>query len=92
MRTMLIGYDLNKKGQDYDGLIDKIKKIAGDTWWHGLDSTWLLRTTKNAETLRDELLPYIDTNDELLVIDITGDEKAWYGFNKACSDWLKVNP
>jgi len=32
----------------------------------------------------------IDSNDELLVLCLTG-EGAWIGFSKKCSDWLKNN-
>ena len=43
MATMLIGYDLNRPGQNYDDLFDEIKNLG--TWWHCLDSTWLVNKT-----------------------------------------------
>jgi hypothetical protein len=36
MKTFLIGYDLNKTGQDYKDLIKAIKLLGA--WWHHLDS------------------------------------------------------
>ncbi|WP_335955895.1 hypothetical protein [Acinetobacter guillouiae] len=88
MKTYLIGYDLNKKGQDYTGLTNKIKEFPN--WWHHLDSTWIIKTSKTAVEIRDILLPYIDGNDELLVVHLSG-EGAWKGFNEKGSKWLKDN-
>lgn len=88
MKSYLIGYDLNKKGQDYDGLISKIKEFPN--WWHHLDSTWIIKTNKTSVEVRDLLLPYIDNNDELLVVHLSG-EGAWRGFNEKGSKWLKDN-
>ena len=87
MSTLLVGYDLNKLGKDYDGLIAALKAEA--TWWHHLDSTWLVKTTKTPVELRDTLKHYLDSDDELLVIDVTGDAAAWTGFNDSGSKWLK---
>ena len=89
MKTYLIGYDLNKSGQDYKELIDKIKSTF-TYWWHHLDSTWIVKSNLTAVQIRDLLIPYIDSNDELLVVSLTG-ESAWEGFNDAGSKWLKSN-
>lgn len=88
MDTLFIGYDLRKPetSADYTELIDAIKGISG-TWWHCLDSTWLVRTNMTCAVVRDLLLPYIDANDELLVAKMAH-EGAWFGFGKNCSDWL----
>jgi hypothetical protein len=88
MSTVLIGYDLNKPAQDYPDLIDSIKNL-GSAWWHHLDSTWLVKTEKSATQVREVLVKIIDTNDELLVIDVSGDARAWAGFNSSGSTWLK---
>jgi len=88
MRTYLIGYDLNKTGQDYTDLIAGIKKIGA--WWHCLDSTWIVKTNSTAVQIRDFLSPLIDSNDELLVAHLSG-ESAWVGFDDQCSSWLTNN-
>ena len=87
-KTYLIGYDLNKSGQDYKTLIEEIKKLG--TWWRCLDSTWLIKSSASAEIIRNHLMKFIDKNDELLVIGVTG-EAAWTGFGDECSKWLKNN-
>lgn len=88
MKTYLIGYDLMKQWQDYDVLIEEIKKIGN--WWHSLDSTWIIKTNLNSIQIRDRLIPKIDNNDKLLVVRLK-EEAAWIGFKKECSDCLKNN-
>ena len=88
MKSYLIGYDLNKTGQDYETLIEQIKKLG--TWWHCLDSTWIIKSDLTATQIRDNLQSYIDSNDELLVAKLSG-EAAWIGFGDECSNWLKNN-
>jgi hypothetical protein len=86
--TLLVGYDLNKPGADYDDLFAAIKG-AGSDWWHCLDSTWLVKTTLSVTQLRDRLRAEMDANDSLLVMDVTGRARAWVGFSDECSAWLK---
>lgn len=88
MQTYLITYDLHQKGQDYKSLIEKIKTYGN--WWHCLESTWIVRTASSSANIRNYLSPHIDTNDELLVVKLSG-EGAWKGFSKECSDWLLDN-
>jgi len=88
MRNVMIGYDLNKPVQNYTKLIQRLQEFPN--WWHYLDSTWIVRTDMTCAAIRDELLKYIDANDELLVADLTG-VAAWYGFDSAGSKWLKDN-
>lgn len=87
MATKLIAYDLNKPGQNYPDLITAIKELGA--WWHHLDSTWLVKTTLTALAVRDELKKHIDAGDELLVVEVTGDARAWAGFNESATKWLK---
>jgi hypothetical protein len=89
MRTYLIGYDLNKTGQNYKDLIEKIKATF-TYWWHHLDSTWIVKSNLTAAQIRDLLKPFIDSNDELLVAGLTG-ESAWTGFDERGSKWLREN-
>lgn len=88
MSTLLVGYDLNKSGKNYDGLIEKLKTFS--SWWHQLDSTWIIKTTMTCVQVRDLLQPLIDNDDELLVVKLSGDG-AWVGFNDEGSKWLKNN-
>lgn len=87
MATLMIGYDLNKPGKDYGPLVEAIKALGA--WWHHLDSTWLVKCEKTATDVRDALRTQLDSNDELLVLDVTGRARAWVGFNERGSAWLK---
>lgn len=88
MNTLCICYDLDKPGQDYADLITGIKSFG--TWWHYLDSTWLIKTTKTVTEVRDELNKLIDNNDELLVFNV-GSNWAGTGFSEKAYAWLKDN-
>ena len=50
MKSYLIGYDLNKTGQDYKTLIEQIKELG--SWWHHLDSTWIIKSDLTAVQIR----------------------------------------
>ncbi|GAB1513890.1 hypothetical protein [Actinophytocola sp. KF-1] len=90
MANILIGYDLNTPGQDYQSLTDRIKEL-GSGWWHHLDSTWIIVTRLSTADVRDDLKRFIGSNDELFVVDITGESAAWTGFNTEGSSWLKTH-
>lgn len=89
MDTYMVGYDLNSPGQNYDALINALK--AYGTWWHGLDSTWFVKSSDSVTTVRDALIKHIDNGDELLVVKVTGAAAAWRGFPIKESQWLKDN-
>jgi hypothetical protein len=85
MRVYEISYDLNRPGQNYQSLYDAIKSLG--TWWHCLDSTWLVACDSSAKKIRDRLAQHLDGNDCLLVTRLSG-EAAWTGFKQECSSWL----
>lgn len=91
MATYLIMYDLNKEVQGYSDankkLTDRIKEIF-PTWWHHLDSTWIVVTELDHKEIRDNLQRYIDEDDELLVV-LSSGVGAWSGFSEKGSKWLK---
>lgn len=88
--TILISYDLIKPGQDYTDLIDSIKQLTTLSYWHCLESVWIIKTSLSCVEVRDKLNPKIDNNDKLLVLQLSG-VGAWSGFNTDCSNWLKNN-
>jgi hypothetical protein len=88
--TILIAYDIHStKGEGYDNLIEKIQSL-GD-WWHHLESSWIVRCAHSPCEIRDQLKSYIGTDDQLLVLEISGDTAEWTGVNDAGSRWLKDN-
>lgn len=94
MATYIIIYDINKEGAAYAAankvLTDRIKELFA-TYWHHLDSTWIVVTDMDHKQIRDDLVNYIDTNDELLVTKSSG-VGAWNkGFSAKAQQWLVNN-
>ena len=85
MSTLLITYDLNKPGQDYEALHEKIKGLG--SWWHYLDSTWIVVSSLTPSQVIERLKPTLDTTDTVLVVNITGETYAGWLPQKAW-DWL----
>lgn len=73
MKTYLISYDLDKPGQDYTGIIARLKELGASKI---LFSEWVLRNEATAVAIRDDLKRFIDPTDMLLVVALTG-EAAW---------------
>ena len=89
MPTQLITYDLRQPGRDYSKLHDAIKAL-GSTWWHCLDSIWLVKTAHDVPAIRDHLKQFIDANDDLVVLGLNGNW-ATVGLTDDCNKWLKDN-
>jgi hypothetical protein len=94
MTVFMIGYDIHpSKGESYDNLIEAIESL-GTTWWHCLESTWLVIHAGPATAIRDALLPHLTKpsdpdGDHLLVARLTG-EMVWsLSFSDGCQSWLK---
>jgi len=84
MSLYCIGYELVDRSGMYATLVGEIE--THETWWHCLDSTWIIASPKTADQVKDHLQQYIGLNDKLIVVEIAGDA-AWVGFDKECSDW-----
>lgn len=74
----MITYDLNKTGQDYDGVIEAIKSAGDEAWCHYWDSTWLIRSTiESPDEVVDKIKPHLDSNDRCLVIEVKNNKQGW---------------
>lgn len=88
----LIGYDLHgKTDTDYTNINNDIEKIF-PRHLHILDSTWLVRTDKNAEEIVNALKKHFSGTDELLVIHV-GEKISSIGLarqdNATIRSWLR---
>tara|TARA_R110002049_G_scaffold7177_2_gene42609 strand:- start:1335 stop:1604 length:270 start_codon:yes stop_codon:yes gene_type:complete len=86
MTLKLISYDLSKPGRNYEDLYDSIKNIG--TWWHCLESVWIVETNLSCGEIRDQLSAYLDGNDKLAVLTLQGGW-ATSGLSQECNDWLR---
>lgn len=70
-----INYDLKGPKADYALLIEAIKGVG--TWWHYLDSMWLVVSQDGAQQVYERIAPYLKPSDNLIVMDVT--RSAYWG-------------
>ncbi|SEK17584.1 hypothetical protein [Parapedobacter koreensis] len=85
MAVYIVSYDLNKGGQDYEGLYKELKNSP--SWWHYLDSTWLISTSETAEQLYARIGKHIDKNDYALTIEVRRNYEGW--LPKKAWEWIR---
>ena len=69
-----ISYDLRKPGRDYSELYEAIKKLD-PRFQHPLESNWFVRSAMSADQIYNQIRPFIDDNDLLLVIAVDDSNK-----------------
>jgi hypothetical protein len=74
---------------DYSKLIEYIKSYG--TWAKPLESFWLIKTTKDATTIRDEIQSKTSSNDKIVVMDVTNINWATSSVSKEVIDWMQKN-
>lgn len=89
MAVHWVNYDLNKSGQDYTKLIDYLK--SHQSWAKPLKSSFFVKTSMTAGQLRDGITPYIDSNDDVVVVTVTGQNWATHGISNEVTNWMKNN-
>lgn len=88
MNTIQINYDLQAPGRNYQPVYDYIK--SSGVYAKPLESLWLMRTTKSAGQVRNDLKQLVDSNDKVLTFNVTGD--AWASnFRDSHIDWMDNN-
>lgn len=85
--NLFISYDLNSPGQDYDSLIEEIKRL-GD-WAKIQKSFWYVNSTLTASEAVDRLWKKMDRNDSLIVADANHNSAAWQGVDGNVGDFIK---
>jgi hypothetical protein len=88
MAVHWVNYDLNKSGQDYTKLIEYLK--SHQSWAKPLKSSFFVKTTLTTSSLMDGIRQRIDTNDVVVVVEVT--DQTWTSYNvpKDVSDWMKT--
>lgn len=74
-KVYMVSYDLNKSGQDYKGLHEELEKSP--SWWHYLESAWLIYTSESASQLYERIGKHIDENDYAIAIEVKGNYQGW---------------
>ncbi|OGG57658.1 hypothetical protein A2765_05975 [Candidatus Kaiserbacteria bacterium RIFCSPHIGHO2_01_FULL_56_24] len=88
MNKFLISYDLGgpETRLDYVRLINYIKTY--ENWAKPLQSVWIILTDQTAEEVRDGIKNHIDSNDKIMIIEVTGNW-ATFGIKKEVTDWMQ---
>lgn len=85
MKVYQIDYDL-RKNRNYEPLHDRIRTYPA--WCRPLESSWVIGTTNTLTQVRDYLKGAMDSDDGILVTELTG-AAAWSGLSAEISDFLK---
>lgn len=89
MPVYLISYDLVKENNshDYEPLWARLRELKAVKTQL---SAWFADLNNTAEEVLDHLLPYVDENDRLLVIEVTK-KPAWNIGLKGTVDFIKAH-
>ena len=83
MAVLLVTYDLNKPGQNYDDFIATFKKYS---WAKLSESSYAIDTTKSPSAIYNELHPFMDKGDQVYIIPLGS---PYMGFGpKDVNEWL----
>jgi hypothetical protein len=73
VKTIQVSCELRQPDHHYTALYDYMESYSRVS--HPLASMWLVKTDKSVPEVRDEVLRVVDSDDEVLVFDVTG--AAW---------------
>lgn len=84
-KSKIVSYDLCSTDKNYDDLYKYLKSFSD--WAKITESTWFISSEKTCATIRDEIMKIVDSNDRVIVAELTG-VAAWC--NIICkSEYLK---
>ena len=86
MNTILISYDLRIPGKDYANIWEHLRSYGN--WAKPLESVWLIKTSYNAEQVRNSAISHIDQNDKIFVVDVTSRACAWKNLAAEVVKWI----
>jgi hypothetical protein len=91
MSVLMVSYDLGvpETSDTYKRFIQAIKNL-GTNWAKPLKSQFFITTDLSVPAVRDALLPLMDQNDRLLVIEVTRNW-ATRGVPSDVTEWLKLH-
>lgn len=85
MAVLLITYDLNKPGQNYNQILDYIKNFS---YVPLSESSYAIDTKIEPENIYNDLSKLLDSNDRICIITLT---QPWAAYlSPDILDWLKT--
>lgn len=85
--NLFVSYDLHTPGQNYEAVIEEIKKQG--SWAKVHYSLFYLSSSKTAEQVATAVWATMDKNDRLIVVDATQNNSYWYNLPDKVSEFLK---
>lgn len=82
-----ISYDLYAPGQNYDRVIEAIRKLGG--WAKIHKSYWYVDSHYSASEAHKLVKAAMDANDSLYVVDATNNDAAWHNISREASEFIK---
>ncbi|MDX6154482.1 hypothetical protein [Marinococcus sp. PL1-022] len=86
MPVLFVTYDLNSPGQNYENLI-KVIENNSITYFTRWKSSFLVKSRLTPEEFTDEVIPYLDKNDNFIVIEVKNNKQGWLSND----DWDAIN-
>ena len=87
MAVLLITYDLNRPGQNYQSVLNYIKSHGA--WARLSESSYAVRTDASPDSVRDAIRGYMDSSDNVYVITL---KRPYSGFGPSdVNKWLDDN-
>jgi len=87
MAVYLVSYDLKKPGQNYLPLYETLK--SGASWWHYLESTWLIDSQEPIETWQQRIMSKLDQNDSFFIVRLVSGQSYTGWLPREAWDWIK---
>ena len=82
-----ISYDLMSPGQNYDGVVSKIKELGN---WAKIEySFWYVNSSYTAAQARDHVIQALDAGDKLYIVDASNGMSAWHGLSSEVSEFIR---
>lgn len=82
-----ISYDLYQPGQNYDGVIARIKELG--SWAKVHKSFWYVNSTYTASQAAAHVWGAMDARDTVYVVDATNNVAAWHNLTEKVSSHIK---
>ena len=85
--NIAISYDLKAPGRNYAAVANKIKELGG--WAKVTESFWYVDSAFTASQARDHILPALDANDTLFVVNASNGQAAWHNLSDRVSSYVR---
>lgn len=85
--NLTITYDLISPGQNYPAVEEKIKGLGG--WAKVTETFWYVDSVYTAAQARDHVLPALDANDKLFVVNASNGQAAWHNLSDVVANYVR---